>query len=493
MSIDAVFGFLFQSTGAKETKKSLSDINKEMKALEERNGSLTKEELKQYEALKKQKQATDQLKQSNNDLAKSVAGMISSYVGFKKILSEITGFAKGGEDLALMAQQAGVSAEMLEKYGIALQNYGGSLSSASATLSSLGQQLNDLKFGKGGAIQEAAIRYGISVSGSNGGIATPEEMLFNIAKRMESLGTQQQLDLGKNLGLDPATLSMVQGGVKGLREELEKASKLTIYSKEDIETSRKFQQSLRSLTQAIDKVWAVVGRALLPVLTSVADVVTKIFNYLAEHKGFVLGFLSAIAVALGIIAVQSIIATAPFWLMVLAIAAVGAAIGLLVDDFVTFWEGGDSCIGWIIDRFADLWLAIFELGDKIGAFFKKVWQGVADTFTGIWDGIVARITAAFDWIVEKWRKVKSWIPFMGDDEANIVETGHAALESTNNPLSTMSTSNFNTSTNNSSVKIDQVVVNTRATDARGIASSIGGELDGELNNVLYQNTSGAVA
>ena len=253
MSVETVFGFLFQSKGASETKRSLADINKEMDELKKRNGQLTKEELKRYEALKKEAKATDQLKESTGDLAKKVMSCAVAYMGFKKILSEIGNFAKGGEDLYLLSKQAGVSAESLERYGIALKNYGGSMSSASATLAHLQNQLTDLRFGGGGALKDAAIRYGISVQGANG-LATPEEMLFNIAKRMEGLSETQQLDLGKKLGLDNATITMLQNGVKGLNEELSKASQYTLYNKQDIETSRKYQQSLRDLSNAIPKV-----------------------------------------------------------------------------------------------------------------------------------------------------------------------------------------------------------------------------------------------
>lgn len=477
MSIANVFAFIFETQGAKK-------VVSELKGLEQA-------EKQSEQSAKKLGDAEDKLKNKNTELAKSVSGLISTYFGFKKILSEVMGFAKGGEDLTLLANSAGVGAEQLERYGIALQNYGGGLSSAASTLSALNQQMQDIKFGKGGAIQEAAIRYGISIEGKNG-LATGEEMLYNIAKRMQSLGKQEQLDLGRKIGLDPATIALLQTGVAGLTAELERASQFTLYRPEDIENSRKFQMALREFRNSLEKVWATASRALLPVLTAIMNGVSKFFQYLADHKGFVLGFLAAISVALGIIAIKSIIATAPFWLMVAAIAAVGVAIGLLVDDFVTFMEGGDSCIGWVADRFADFFLWLFEMGDKIADFFKGMWQGIADVFTGIWDGMVAKITGVFNWIVEKWRAIKKWIPFMGDDEADIAITGQDALNSTSTPLTTMSTSNI-TNGGNNSVRIDTVNVNTQATDAQGISQGIGGALTTEFNDVLLQNTGGAVA
>lgn len=470
MSVASVFSFLFETQGAKKVAgelKGLTEAEKQTKKGADDLGD-----------------SNDNLVKKNMQLAKSVTGLISTYMGFKKILSEVFQFASGGEDLLLMANSAGVGAEQLERYGIALKNYGGGLSSAASTLSNLNQQMQDLRFGKGGAIQEAALRYGISVHGKNG-LATGEEMLYNIARRMETLGHAEQLDLGRKLGLDPSTIALLQGGVENLTKELEKASKYSIYTPEDIENSRKFQMALRELKQSLQQVWATVSRALLPVITKIMNVVSKFFQFLSDHKGFVLGFLAAISVALGIIAIKSIIATAPFWLMVLAIAAIGAAIGLLVDDFMTFLEGGESCIGDLIDAFTDFWEFLVGLGKAIGDFFK-----------GIWDSIVKGITGVFDWILEKWNKIKKWIPFIGSkntDEQKIVQEGKFAIESTQTPLSTSPNMSYINGGNNNSVKIDSVVVNTQATDASGIASDIGDELSGQMSYVIPQTTGGNVA
>ena len=479
MSVASIFSFLFETQGAQKVTGELKNLTQAEEATKGAADKLT--------------QSEDGLAKKNLQLAKSVSGLIGTYFGFKKILSEVFNFAGGGEDLLLMANNAGIGAEKLEQYGIALQNYGGGLSSAASTLSNLNQQMQDLRFGKGGAIQEAALRYGISVHGKNG-LATGEEMLYNIARRMETLGHAEQLDLGRKLGLDPSTIALLQGGVENLTKELEKASKYSIYTPEDIENSRKFQMALRELKQSLGQVWATVSRALLPVITKIMNVVSRFFQFLADHKGFVLGFLAAISAALAVIAIKSIIATAPFWLMVLAIAAIGAAIGLLVDDFMTFLEGGESCIGDLIQLFVDFWHFLVGLGEKIGNFFK-----------GIWENIIAGITGVFDWLLEKWNKIKKWIPFIGgkeSDEMKVVEEGKLAVENTQTPLSSVTNiSNNNTAQNmskinntgNNSVKIDSVIVQTQATDATGIAQGIGGALSGEMSDVIQQNTGGNVA
>lgn len=506
---------------SKEQRDLVVSIRAEKPILEE----IQRKERERTAGIKELKQETDQLTQSSDkqnnklkDLASTTASLVTTYIGFKKVISGVMNFAVGGEDLALMAQRAGVGAEELQKYGNALKNYGGGMSSAASTLSKLNSQLQDLKFGKGGAIQNVALRYGISVFGKNG-IATAEEMLVNIAKRMESLNTQQQLDLGKKLGLDPATLAMVQGGVSNLNKELERASKLSLYSDEDIENSREFQRTLRELQAYLAKIGAILSRALLPPLKWVVEKFRDLFELMSRHKGFVLGFLGAIGAALGVIALKSILASLPLFLIIGAFGLIAAAIGAVVDDFITFKEGGDSCIGWVIDKFNVLIDTIKEFwgyltsGNAWDDAVAKVkdWSESLKTIIGdVWDWVTDKIAAFFLWFFDKWESLKAALKglkfWSGKEEidvdeevdvnhqpqtmGNLTAIGQGVLASTNTPLSTMNTTH-NSKTSNNNIKVDKVEVNTQATDADGIALSISDAFKAQFQDLLFENVGGA--
>lgn len=483
MSLAGVFTFLFETKGSDKLKKDVKEIEKGLKDTEQNTKNLTR---------------------SNNELLSSVTRLYASYLGFKKILTEVFGYASGGEQLLLLSRNAGIGAEQLQKYGVALANYGGNLSSVSATLSHLNQQMQDLKFGKGGALQEASLRYGLDISGANG-LATGEELLFNIAKRMQGLNQTEQLDFGRKLGLDPATITWLQTGLDNITKDLEKASKLTLYSPEDIENSRKFQISLRELNLSIQKIWASLSRFLMPIFTAIFDIGKSIFSYLAEHKGFILGFFGALGVALGVVAVATGVITGQFLFWAGVIAGVSALIGLLVDDIITFMEGGDSFIGFLIDNFMDFVKFLEKIGSTISNIFIKAFEDLGQSliepfialgkffnefFDNLGKKILSSIIGVFDFIIEKWNKLKSWIPFINKD-TNIIKQGQLSIDSTRTPLSTIST-NGNTVNSNKSVKIDEVIVNTQATDSVGISMGISGALSDEFEKLMYQNTSGAM-
>ena len=454
MSVLDVFGFIFETKGADKVKSDLKGIEKAEKSTEK---------------------ATD-------DLAKSVGNLLASYAGFKKILSEVMGIAKGGEDLLLLANNAGIGAEQLERYGIALQNYGGGLSSASSALSHLNQMMLDMRYGNGGALQEAALRYGISIEGKNG-LATGEEMLYNIARRMERLGAQEQLDLGRKLGLDPAMIALLRQGVAGLNGELEKASKMTIYSPEDIDNSRKFQLALREFNLAVQKIWATLARYFLPTWTNVLKVVGNFVDYLSQHKGFVIGFFTTLSAVLAGLAIKSAIAFAPIYATIGAIVALGTTLGLLYDDFITYLEGGEAALGVFWEACASVAYAVIQ------AFFA-IKDGIASVFT--W--IEAKVSDLFGWMIEVKNAIGGLFGSGNNNwEANI-ERARQLYMDTRTPLASAGNSyTTNTTGVNNSVKIDTVNVNTQATDAVGISQGIGGALADEFQDVLYQNTGGALA
>ena len=60
------------------------------------------------------------------------------------------------------------------------------------------------------------------------------------------------------------------------------------------------------------------------------------------------------------------------------IAAIGA-IALVVDDLITYINGGESAL-------SGLW-AMFGTGDEIGARFKAIWKASRPSSVGVWDAL----------------------------------------------------------------------------------------------------------
>lgn len=292
--------------------------------------------------------AAEKASQKYEKMAKKAVVFLGQYIALKKTFSAVMGFAKEGEELSRMAQLSGTSAGSIEKLGIALKNYGGSASSASSTLGKLNRQMEDLKFGKKNKLGQAAIQYGLDINA-----ATPEDMLRNIAKRMEGMGALQQVNMGRMLGLDDATIMLLQQGLEGVNRELEKAGKLTVFSKEDIENATKMQRAYREFQERFEQLKATLNRGLLPVFQTLFERLSKLATYLKEHPKLLKTIGIAAAVAFGALT---------FWLhpILATIGLISAGIALLIDDWAHYKETGEGAL-------KPLW----ENLDKLNKFIEE--------------------------------------------------------------------------------------------------------------------------
>lgn len=353
-----------------ELKKAADDEGKGWKAAAEEAKQLTKDE---KDAAKEAEKTARQL----DKLTRKAVTFLGQYFAIKKSISAVMGFAKEGEELSRMAQLSGTSAESIEKLGIALKNYGGSASSASSTLGKLNRQMEDLKFGKKNNLYQVAIQYGLDLNAK-----TPEDMLRNIAKRMEGMGSLQQVNMGRKLGLDDATIMMLQQGLEGVNRELEKAGKLTVFSKEDIENANKMNRAYREFQAQFEKIKAVITRDLLPIFQTLFERLGKLADYLREHPKL----LKAIGITAAVVFGGLL-----FWLhpILFTIGMIAAGIALLIDDWAHWKETGEGALKPIWEWLEKIGGQFKGLFDDIVNLLKKWddWAHTSEKLKGIWEGI----------------------------------------------------------------------------------------------------------
>lgn len=113
------------------------------------------------------------------------------------------------------------------------------------------------------------------------------------------------------------------------------------------------------------------------------DLLGDLLGWVKENKQFVILFFTGLAgvittlmlPALTAMATAAWAAIAPFTPL---IAAIGA-IALVIDDLITYINGGESAL-------SGLW-SIFGTGDEIEARFKAIWEGIKSTLGGVWDAL----------------------------------------------------------------------------------------------------------
>lgn len=374
---------------------------------------------------------------------------LAPIAGVVALVNRTMNFASKAEEMSFLAQNTGLAAEKFQALAIAAENYGGSAEGIAGSLQGLNTNLNNMRFGRGGGgVEDAAITYGINLYGKNG-LATADELLMNVAKRFESLNSMQQIDLGQRLGLDEGTIRLLQTGVANVQAELERGRKYSLFTKEDIENSRKFERTMRDIKLGLAQIFGVVARSLLPAFTWVGDKVSRFIDLINGNASFIKGFFLALSAILTVLAIKSGLAFLPFIGAIALITAVSAAIGLLIDDIVNFWQGNESLLGTFI-------------------------EAVKNVFTALWNFLKEGFNSVLEWL--KGTKVGKLFGLSEEKEnpeqANMAEAKRK-LELTQTPWASVPQGSVSTSyaNTNQSMRVDNVTINTRATDARGIADS----------------------
>jgi len=78
-------------------------------------------------------------------------------------------------------------------------------------------------------------------------------------------------------------------------------------------------------------------------------------------------------------------------LIIAAIAAIGFAIFLVINDFNTWRDNGDSVIGFLIGKFMQFKAFVGDILRSIGAFFVNAWNFVINATDEQWDDLIDRI------------------------------------------------------------------------------------------------------
>lgn len=208
------------------------------------------------------------------------------------------------------------------------------------------------------------------------------------------------------LGIDGSMIQMLRLGNEELAEQIALAEALTlgVGNAENAETAAAFKDALTQVSQVFTAIGEYVSLRVAPSIQRLAESFTKWF---VENNDFVKSILNGFSKVLSFLfevagAINSVIESAIGWKsiiialgglmlwlsrrMLLAFAtnpitlAVGAvtALFLLIDDFMTYLEGGETALGDFWKPFADGWRSIKPWIDKAKEWVKSFANGWDD-------------------------------------------------------------------------------------------------------------------
>ncbi len=300
-----------------------------------------------------------------------------------------------------LADEIGDTVENIDALQFASRRAGGSADGMTSSLRQLAIRAAEAARGTGSGVEAFGL-LGISVTEANSGLKSTTKLLLEISDQFKNLSKAQQIELADKLGIRDS-IRLLQQGPEAIRELVKEAKDLGVTTEEDAFIAREFQDSLTDIWQITKQLSRTLSRALAPILKGSNQ---GFINWFKTNKEIIRlnlpRWLDNAAIALKILTIAAgafiavklittiaslitlfkgltivtLAANAAIFLIPLLIAGVIAAVALLIEDLIVFFNDGNSFIGDMIDKFETLKTVI----EKVSEAFK-----IADEFfkTGI--------------------------------------------------------------------------------------------------------------
>lgn len=383
-------------------------------------------------------------------VATAVVGVVG---GATAAITKFFGAALEGLDsLNDLAQDTDTDLAYIQKLGYAAQLSGSSVEAANASIKGLARSIGEAASGLGRG-KQAFEAYGLSAKNADGSVKSVGEVLDEVQAKMVGLAKSEQLSMLNKLGIDQTMIGLLNSTNAQMGELFQQAEDLGLVTAAGADAAGEFNDTMDQMNMVMGAIRTNIAVGLAPQLT---NIVGRLRDWLIRNKELIRGGIDktvtvilslwrAIMRAVDVIdliiertigwkAALVILGGTLAWLnrtMLLAfatnpitlIATAIAGLILLVDDLMTYLEGGDSMFDWswavpIIE-------SVGEAIDSVGVVLRELWakygQNVKDELAGLWKFM----EGLFNWLGNS---VAAVFKLMMGDFDGFLAHGLAAME-----------------------------------------------------------------
>ncbi|WP_236522898.1 hypothetical protein, partial [Escherichia coli] len=195
---------------------------------------------------------------------------------------------------------------------------------------------------------------GVGMVDAQGKLRKTDDVMLDLADSFSKMDREQAFSIASKMGIDEGTFNTLVQGRKEMEKMIEYQSKMYRSSEEELKASRQLAQNRALLGQHWESLKTMMANAIIPLFVKLSEVALGIFEYLQENQQAVQAVFKGISFVIGAIlipilakaTVAALAFIAPFAPFILVVGALGAAFGLLYDDYKTWAEGGKSLFDW---------------------------------------------------------------------------------------------------------------------------------------------------
>lgn len=301
--------------------------------------------------------ANESLKQFGS----TVTTVIRGFAAFTAMLLGASGLsklavdaAKANRELDDTAKNLGIARKELQAWGGVADMAGGNANGMSGYMKTLSGDMQNLIMMGDTSVLPYFNALGVSLLDSSGKARKLDSVMLDLADRFSSMDRQQAYTLAQQMGIDDGTFNTLVRGRAEMERMLELQRDMYHSSEADVENARKLAEARGLLNARWESLKLMIGNALLPAVIFLTQKVSDFVYFLSKHEHLTKGVFFGMAAAIGMVLMPMLITAtaavfafiAPFIPLIAAVTALGAAFGLLYDDYKVWSEGGKSLFDW---------------------------------------------------------------------------------------------------------------------------------------------------
>ena len=271
-----------------------------------------------------------------------------------------------------LSKSLGINIERLQQWQGVAENAGVAGEEIGEIFADLNDWMVDADQNQSGAMYEY-IEKGLlpAVRDVNGAMKSTEQYALELADAFAAMDKQQATGIGRQIGIGNAGLvAMFQQGSASISAQMQQIKQLGVYTEDDAKAAKEFSIAIKDLSRALKMLLLPLFRIVAPAATFIARGIQEATKHTAAFMPVLIGLAAVLSAALYPALIKNAKAALAFlaspWGILLAALT---AIGLLLDDFVTWLEGGESAFG-------DFYESIFGDAENAKKTLGNLWEKV---------------------------------------------------------------------------------------------------------------------
>lgn len=301
----------------------------------------------------------------------------------------------------------------LDRLGYVAELTGSDANTATASFENLSRTIGEAAQGIGRGAQVFE-KLGLSAKDAQGNVKTTTQVLDEIKVKIKDLSKAEQSAYIQRLGLDRSMIGMLTSDTTEIIDQYNKRTEaLGINVDEAAELGAKYNDAIKVTERGFDDIITAFVLRVLPSITTAIERVSKLID---ENAGLIKSYVEPIAAAVSISAdlvtgfitgigklfkilgkwpvyigavtvawklLNAVFKASPIGRIITLVMGLVTAIGLLIDDYETWKEGGKSLFGdlWgYVEKFAN---GLMFVWNKLAGLLEHGCKEIAALFKGL--------------------------------------------------------------------------------------------------------------